>query len=1253
MNNRKTIKHLAARTITVVALALAVGYGTGLPTTAAAAEPASSAPATGNLLPAGSDWVFVRGRGEATEDGMALARGAQLKRSVKLEAGLYELQINGAGAGMQTGTQTGMLTMTAGTRQRTLPVVAEPGLYGLLFEVAQPGDVELALAYQVSTHVGRFRLVSTALVAADAERRAAWAAAKESYKMLGYYGTDPQRPAPGTAKAAAPMATFSKANLKRWAIRETVVFYDPGYDPHMITDDAGVAAFFTRRGLSAKNAIEAEAWLKARAEKDAGMGSSIIFTMGNAPANIVYPPFADCLLAKYMRAGGRVVWMVNVPMYVAQAATGTKFNYGKAASEQMLGLTTDRKTFYGMPGPTTLTPAAKAWGLEPAYLGLARAVHTRSVTIPFVTDSSGDYSSTGLVNLRRDIPFSGFIFAPDVVSGKTTRLLANAYRLARFSGEPVKVPAAAPLPKPAIPLEADLRFGSKNQRMVYLRGEVVPLVLRLRALKPEIRKVGVHYVLREGDAVLREDTVTVPVSQKEADKMIAALDLRGLRVGRYTVSANLDIDGKSMPITRELRIAPQPDHRGTHIAVWCSASPKTNRTEYLLDDLAAHNVEPMFVGHLPIGRDLALWYGFSYSTRRHGLPKTLPNPPGYDNYRRGSTGRILRVRAWGNKRAAKGYASPLRRQAEADDFGRQVAELNAAFPAFRKRTVTGDDYSQWFGMDYNRYAVEGFRARYGFEPPRPKGTEDPYQTPNVERAAGIIPDDDPWILLNRYWCETLGDAGRRFSRAMESATGGVGKVGPIPGAMQIPVIGMWSGQYPTFNFGAKNGFNMSSFYYYNSLWQPPLAHVWWLESARMGNRDIEQWIMPDCYQFHLESFYRNNLWLMLSGGAQGLPYFHYSERKPEPMRALKAFGAWSKRYGLMLDKLRPAPKKVAMLVPFENVVYQFEYGYLMAYPFMNLLLAKVDAEPVSPEELDAVNIRAYETVVLTQIKWLKAGTVRLLEDYIAGGGKVVLGSVTAAAIAVKGAIVLDFPIGQTPRTDYGRADRIARVRKAMLPISKPVVDCDAPFVTVRRAALPDGTPGVWLVHNYTRDEYSRLLAGKDLKPADARALETQLGYRKEIVSTTITRLDDGRIPFDVFGGRVLEAASADGKMTVKLEIPKWEGMLIVFLPALPARIDLVGMPAETGPGLAVRLGVYVRDKAGAVLTTPMPLQLTLRDPNGKENREYRRRLLTENGSATHSFTFAVNDLRGAWTLEVEDVLTGVKVTRKIQLRKQQ
>jgi len=1183
-------------------------------------------------------WLLISGAAaqtapqSATEDGksLKLKAGQTVSQSTNLTAGVYEWQITGSGQGL--------LVLKGGGQARTLRVIPEPGIYGLMFETA--GAVELTM--QLNGVASDFlNITANTIVPANLEQRKVWAQAEDSFSRLGYYGIDAQRPAP-TGEGLS--STVTQAEIKHNVIRDTVVYFDPTYDSHWVDDADGVAAFFTRRGLPAKTAEETTAWLKERSTGDLGMGTSIIFTMGAVPTSIVYQPFADCLLAQYLRAGGRVVWLGNVPMYVAQGAKGPLLSYGPAANEQMLGLTTDRQTFYGIDGPVQLTAAAETWGLE-AALTLTRPVHTRSVTVPFVTDLTGEYCGAGLVNMRPDIPLSGFIFVPDGARPSQTSLLANVYRMALYSGTPVVVPEAAPLPAPTVPLEASLRFGEKDLRFVFTRDEAVPLYLRVRTLNPSANEVQVRFAMNEGDRLVTAGSYTAPVGTEESEHFIGHLDLTGLRMGRYMVTVDLDFDGKTMALNRELRVAPQPDHNGSFVGIWSDTSPKQIRTEQLLDDLEAHNLHPMFSDDIrPLGRDLAQWYGFSFSSRQHGTPAEIKYPPGYDDYRRGGTGAIMRVMSWGDKRTSRAYSSPFRRQAEAEDFKHYIA-YDSTFPAFRKRTLTADDYSQFLGLDYNRFATEGFRARYGVEAPRPPGTEDPRGMISVPRAPGIIADDDPWILWARYGSEMYGDLGRRLARAMESLTDGEGKVGPFPGGMQWPVMNMGTGQYPPYNFGAKTGFNLLAYYYYNSYWQPPMVHLWWLACTRMGNRDLEQWITPDAYRFEHDSYYRNSLWLMFAGGVHSICYFNYDHRKEGAMPVLKDFGAKSRRYGLLLERLRPAQKEIGLLVPFEAITYRLETAHELAYPFMNLLMAKADVEPVSPDELNANNIRRYRALVLAQIRWLRAGTVRMLEDYIAGGGKVLMDPITAASISIKGATAMNWEWVAS----YGNHETIAKVRTDLASITPPVMDCTEPLMTVQRVAMKDGTPGAWLVHNYTTDEFMRMKAAAEFTAEAGRAIENELGYGKDMVTTTLTRPDDGRLAFDVFGGRLLDTTRSNGVMTVSLTVPKWEGMLVLFPERLPAQLEFTGTPAESKPGLPFVITARVRDANGVLVKMPTALQLNVRDPQGQVSREYSHRLLASDGDVAHTIQFAVNDLRGQWTLELEDVLTGSRATHSLRL----
>ena len=1238
-----------SRVFLVLLLSAAVLPGWWADAGAQALPPAAAPPlaTVDKTPPAGtgdSGWRLTAGAATAGKDGsVALAARSCAVRQTPLTAGLYELTLETRGAGI--------LTLAAGegvsAQNRSLTLGDAYGVYGLLFEVPAGATVPCPLTVTVSAgEKDQAEIRAIAIQPAADPQKQAWKAAADSFVLLGYFGSDPQRPAPGRAAVPLP-ATMAPADLAKWRIREAVVFADPDYDAHWVEQPAEVARFFSRRGLAAKTVPEMVTWLKERLAAGDAPGTSALLATGVVPTALVAKPFADCLLAQYVKAGGRVVWMANVPMYVAQGETGSCIMYGDGPRDEMLHLTYDRRTYYGAPGNAVLAPAGKAWGLEPG-LGLARPVHTQSVTVPFIVDASGAYCGAGLVNLNPQYPLSGFIFVPDALKPTAEATLRNGYRLALYSGKPVEVPVAGAVAAAVdFPADVELRFGRDDQRMCYLREEPVELFLRLKSATVEAVPVTAELRFAEGVAVHWRGPVAGTAGRDSADIAAGVLKLDRLRVGRYRVEVNVQAGGKARLLTRELRICPPPDHRGLHVAVGCGFSPSQRRTEELLQQLAQMQVMPFMFGpgedKLP-GHDLALWYGMSFGVRRHGQPAVRPaHPAGYDDFRRGSGGQIMRVQAEGDKREARGFACPLCRGAEAQDFGRQIA-IDSRFPAFRQRALTGDDYSQWFGLDYNRYTVEAFQAKTGSAPPAPPGSEDPTGTINVAQPPGLVPDGEPWLRLNRFWSQSvLGAMGQELSRSASQASRGRCRVGPIPGGMMIPVLNMWSAQYAPFNFGIT-GFSLSSFYYYNCYWQPPLAHLWWLECARMGNRDQEQWIMPDCGESRCPhvSYYRNNGWLMLAGGAKGLAYFQYDAMNDAGAAGLTWLGGLAQRYGLLLAELRPVQKQIAMLVPFENVTYRIEKGYEMAYPYMALLQAQADVEPVSPEEVTAVNLKSYPAVMLADVTWLRQGTADLLTAYARSGGKVLMDAATAKVIPIPGAITLDANLSNLSLADYANRQETAGLRTALEAQLTPVASCDTPGVVIRRCEAAS-TSYLWVIDTHSQKEFQDVRKNR----LDAAA-ESRLGYGAQPLSVHLSVASDARLAFDVFGGRELPATRNGGRLEVTLELPKWEGMLIALVRDLPGE-PLLNLPESVHRGHELSLACIARDRQGLPFSGLLPLELKVTGPDGQEDREYARRLLARNGRVAHALTFADNDPLGIWTLEVTETLTGLRALGRIKL----
>ncbi len=1058
-------------------------------------------------------------------------------------------------------------------------------------------------------------------------------------------------------------AYLLSAQTAAWAdsadhtITTKIVFHDHDYDAHWVDDPGGVARWFVRRGFAEKNVPELKAWLEQQVATNQAIGTSVVFAMGVAPTSIIYPPYDDCLLAHYLEAGGRVVWLSNVPMYVAQSDIGPKIIVGTIPQQQMLGLSTDPRTFYGTENPT-LTPAGMLWGLE-SVNSLPRPVIHQGLAACFFSDPTNQYCGVGLVNFRSDVPHSGFIFMPDAMAPTKEGLLRNAYRLATWSGAPVAIPSAALLPEESLSFTASLRLGEDDIRSTFVRGDIVPIYLRMKSGGEVPIETSAVLTVKDGNTLLTKWVGPLIAPAQESDILLNYVDLGALRRGTYkvaiaiaagiTLSAEIDPAVAFLPgaltLNRDLRVAHEPDHSGTHVALWATASPSAKRTTHLLDWLATQHLEPQFTDDYATGRDLALWHGMSFSVRRIGESAHAPAPPGYDSWRRTANGEIMAVEARGNERIAKGYANPYRRQMEAEDFGQQIAFDNH-FPAFRRRAVTSDDYSQWFGIDYNQFAVDGFRARYGFDPPRPAGLDDSNDLGRVTPPApGIIADDDPWVQLNRYWCEDIhGDTALRLSQAMRDNTQGEGIVGQISGGMQIPVMQLQSAQYPPYFTGDK-GYSLISFYYYSQLWQQPLAHIWWLESARMGNRGREQWIMPDSgYEGKQASaIYEHYGWLMLAGGAKGIQYFNHDIATPGGIRAMATFGAISKEYGQLLAELQPARKRAALLVPFEQLLYKHTSSYELLYPFMDLLQAKVDVEPVSPDELDTVKIAQYEAVIVAQTSWLKQSTANLLENYAQAGGKVILDQPSGQALPIEWAIRLNMRIGGTSIYDAGLLPPIAQTKAAFSTLIEPPVDCDDPHITLRRFEAA-GAPYLYVNHQMTSAEYLTYRTSQ----FEDDTLAAQMGYGTQVVQAQIVRPNDGRIPFDVLAHKALPVQVQNGKMRFVLPVPKWQGRIVAFLPAIPNRIKLTS-PAKASVGVEMPFAVRVMGKGGDI-NALFPLHVTVTDPNGHPSIEYSQRLLARAGAGAFGLTFAKNDTKGHWTIVVRDALTGLDAKTMIELK---
>lgn len=207
-----------------------------------------------------------------------------------------------------------------------------------------------------------------------------------------------------------------------WYALRRVMFYDPAYRSSWVHNSAELARYFSDKGgYVPLSAFQLREWMKVQVAEGAE-GSVCFFTQDVAPdqvaesedawdqsmasQNIVSrkrdKPSQSCLLMAYLRAGGRVVWVGDVPFYYLGRRGGEVDNWGLAGQKKVLGL----DSFWDLKAEAVLTEAGREWGLT-ATETAARCVPAADVTA--VLTQAGDYAVSFFKNFKPEIPQSGFL----------------------------------------------------------------------------------------------------------------------------------------------------------------------------------------------------------------------------------------------------------------------------------------------------------------------------------------------------------------------------------------------------------------------------------------------------------------------------------------------------------------------------------------------------------------------------------------------------------------------------------------------------------------------------------------------------------------------------------------------------------------------------------------------------------------------------------------------------------------------------
>ncbi len=227
---------------------------------------------------------------------------------------------------------------------------------------------------------------------------------------------------------------------EKLAAKNLVVFYDTNYNTSWVVYPQLLVSFLEKKNFSKVNAEELKAWMEVHTEKKTAYGTVCVMSMGIVPRNIVTPRNKQCVLFKYLKEGGRIVWIGDYPLWVIGSGGGYTESFGDEIAWDILDLTGGRLYDYETQAQLTLTTPAKSasiteegkkWGMN-----VIDNAHTFFYTMN-VTKSFADvhplYCTSFLKTYNFNYPNSGFIrYRSTLYDGRDANLNEDVYRIATY-----------------------------------------------------------------------------------------------------------------------------------------------------------------------------------------------------------------------------------------------------------------------------------------------------------------------------------------------------------------------------------------------------------------------------------------------------------------------------------------------------------------------------------------------------------------------------------------------------------------------------------------------------------------------------------------------------------------------------------------------------------------------------------------------------------------------------------------------------
>lgn len=231
-----------------------------------------------------------------------------------------------------------------------------------------------------------------------------------------------------------------KIDKEKLSEAKFIVFYDSDYNTSWVVYPQLLVSYLEKKGFKKLNALELHAWMEYLVEKNIAYGTVCVMSMGIVPRNLVTPRNKECVMYKYLKAGGRIVWIGDYPLWVIGSGGGYTESFGDEIAWDILDITGGRLTDYETGGQLTLTTPAKSasitdegkkWGMS-VIDNAHTFFYTLNITKAFA-DVHPLYCTSWIKTYNFNYPDSGFIrYRSTLYDGRDNNLNEDVYRIATY-----------------------------------------------------------------------------------------------------------------------------------------------------------------------------------------------------------------------------------------------------------------------------------------------------------------------------------------------------------------------------------------------------------------------------------------------------------------------------------------------------------------------------------------------------------------------------------------------------------------------------------------------------------------------------------------------------------------------------------------------------------------------------------------------------------------------------------------------------